>query len=250
MTTFTNTGRAAVAHLLQARHQADPYSMFLAFGTGESWWAQEQTEIIAFDAGDQLVTMHPHADASTVPGALPVRVSTSDDATTYVAGTDYAVSEVTGVITRLNGGAIAAEATVKLVYTAEIPAPAKTDTGLVTEIGRVRILSLDHVLPISEVSDPNPVTVTVENEIFAFVVDPSRHLYTQANLAAHEGVGDAISEFALVIDAAVDPALPPGQLFYSGAEVTQTGTAVLIRRAVPAPHGGAHSLGTQMKLEL
>jgi len=47
-----------------------------------------------------------------IPGSLVIK--SQDGATTYVAGTDYMVDEATGLVTRLEGGAIAAGATVSV----------------------------------------------------------------------------------------------------------------------------------------
>lgn len=250
MSTFVNAGRTVFARLLKERHAADPHSVFIAFGNGQVWWGEEQTETIAFDGGDQLVTAYPHADGVRVPGALPVRVSTPDGLTVYTAGDDYAVTASTGIVTRMPTGAIAALADVRLVYTADIPAPDRTATGLVSEIGRVRVISLDYILPIADVVEPDPITVTIDGSVFALVSTPTRTLYMQTTLAASDGVGAAISEFGMFAEASVDGALPPGQQFYSGAEITDPGSLMLLRHEVPAPHSGAHSLGTQFSIEL
>lgn len=62
--------------------------------------------VVAADGTVQL----PHI------GLMNVVVKSQDGATTHVAGTDYTVDPVTGRITRVAGGAIAAAATVKVAY--------------------------------------------------------------------------------------------------------------------------------------
>ena len=51
------------------------------------------------------------------PGVSNVVIKSHDGATTYVAGTDYAVDAVEGVVTRLTAGSIAAGAQVKVSFT-------------------------------------------------------------------------------------------------------------------------------------
>lgn len=61
-----------------------------------------------FDADDEIALDHP--------GVMNLVVQDQAETATHEAGTDYTVNAATGVITRLEGGAIAAGATVSVAY--------------------------------------------------------------------------------------------------------------------------------------
>lgn len=67
------------------------------------------SEAITFDASTDRVTLAHGAVANLV-------LKSNDNATTYVKDTDYTADPVTGVITRIKGGGIAAGASVKASY--------------------------------------------------------------------------------------------------------------------------------------
>ncbi len=68
-----------------------------------------ESEEKSFESDDQLTLAHPGLVADPT-------VKDSTDTTTYVKDTDYEVDRITGTVTRLGDGDIAAEATVHVTY--------------------------------------------------------------------------------------------------------------------------------------
>ena len=68
-----------------------------------------EAEAQSFDSDDQLTLDHPGLVADPT-------VQDSTDTTTYELDTDYEVDRISGVVTRLDGGSIEAEATVHVTY--------------------------------------------------------------------------------------------------------------------------------------
>ncbi|MCK9514067.1 MAG: phage tail sheath subtilisin-like domain-containing protein [Pigmentiphaga sp.] len=77
------------------------------FDPAEHTSAQEEVDK-SFGANGAIALDHP--------GVIGLVVKSSDGETTHVAGTDYVLDPVSGVVTRLADGAIAAGATVKVAY--------------------------------------------------------------------------------------------------------------------------------------
>lgn len=73
------------------------------------------------DIAAEAVTLA--GDTATLANAdiTTATVQSSDQLTTYVAGTDYSLDQVTGVLTRIDGGAIAIDATLSVDYSVGNP---------------------------------------------------------------------------------------------------------------------------------
>ncbi|MCB2186943.1 MAG: phage tail sheath family protein [Deltaproteobacteria bacterium] len=100
-------------------------------------------EAASFEAG-KLTLAHPGLVAAPV-------VKSEDGLTTHVAGTDYEVDRITGEITLVEGGAIAADATVQVDYSYGDPSLVDADDivgGIVAATGQKTGLELvDQVFP-------------------------------------------------------------------------------------------------------
>ena len=60
--------------------------------------------------------------------------------------------------------------------------------------------------------------------------EPTRWLLLRANLEFGHAQGEQVREFGVFIGGATDPALPPGQLYFSRAQVTDIGAPYAIER--------------------
>lgn len=243
MAVLTNAGRAEVARILRERYLAEPRSFLLGAGNGLDWWGTAQAEVLAFDTGNDV-------HASRAPIRNPVLTS-SDGVTVHRIDVDYAVDLQSGRITRIDGGAIEAGATVRLTYTARVPEPDLGQTELVGEVGRMAPTGLDYVLPIGEVENGDPaVSVHIGNELFAIVQHPTRMLLARARLNPGDAAGEPIRTYGLFMSCEVASHLPPGQQFFLPDEVTGKGVLALVAHIEAVPHSGSSGLDLSVVFEI
>lgn len=235
MSGMTIGGRTYYATLVKAVIDNSSTSALIAVGTGESWWHKQQTEQQAFAVNDILPLDRP---INIRPNEVVI-LRSQDGQTTHTKDIDFNVTD--NGIARLEAGGIASGAIVNVTYTAAVPTAPDTDTELKNEVGRLRIGGAQYVELLSDDADPSIQFFQFGAERYVASPTPTPLIYMRGRLNELDGVGDPISESSLFLDCAVDPSLPEGQLFYSGAEITQTGVLTSVRTHYPFQHDGDSS---------
>lgn len=114
----------------------------------------------------------------------------------------------------------------------DAPAPESTlATGLTNEIGRRALTLWQFVTPdengaitVNDVDDP-----TITNS-FAPSPVPTNHLYLLFNFDSLDAPAATIRETGVFVDTVVDPALPPGQKYFTPDQLTSPGTLLALER--------------------
>lgn len=243
MSVLKTRGRADIAAAYKALAATANHFM-VAFGAGESWWGSQQQVLLTLGGDDTA-----QINAEHVPITVPV-IRSADGVTLFQSGVDYLVSTATGKIERIVSGAIAAGASLQVTYVANVPQPDLTTQVLVGEVGRVPVSSVLYIQPFEEAGDPGAGFVMIEGVKYALSAAPTRMLLFQAQLAATDGVGDPIREYALFSGCAVDPGLPPGQAYFAPADIVEAGVCVIQKHRSPVPHDGTVGLALSIILEI
>lgn len=243
MSVTKTAGRADLAAAYKAL-AATPNNFMIGFGEGEHWWGSQQQVLLALDE-DGATTINPaHAP---VTGAV---VRSANAVTLYQVGVDYLVDTVTGAITRVETGAIPAEATLQVTYVPTVPQPDLTTQTLVSEVGRVPVTAIHYAVPFEEATDPEANYVIIEGAKYALMSTPARLLLFMAHINAADGVGGPIREYALFSRCSVAPELPPGQVYYDADDITEPGVMVISKHRTPVPHDGTVGLDLSVIYEL
>lgn len=212
MAVLTNSGRAGLAAALKSR------PMFVAWGTGASWWGATSVENKSFAGTPQKITLD-HAPVSSLivsdPSGTPV----------YAKPADYDYDPVTGVITAVNGGAIPADEAVRATAVYGTPALSASETALVAEVGRREAASVEFVVP-----DESGVISTPGGERWTISVTPTRYLYVQVLFDYLEAVGETIREVGVFVDTTRASGVPEGQLYLTPEEIEDQGYLLLLDR--------------------
>ncbi|MFV0680309.1 hypothetical protein [Ottowia sp.] len=98
-------------------------------------------------------------------------------------------------------------------------------TALVAEVGRRKVTSAEYATP-----DAAGVILMPGGERFAVSATPTPWLYLRTVFDFAEANGETIREVALFVGGATDAALPPGQHYYTPAQVTDPGRMYLLDR--------------------
>ena len=105
------------------------------------------------------------------------------------------------------------------------PEPESTeDTALVAEIGRRLATSVRFCEP----DDMGEIVVPTGR--FREVATPTRHLFIKFNFDFTDAPTASIREVAVFVGTVTNPALPPGQMYFEPADVTDDGTLLVIER--------------------
>ena len=215
---LTNSARKKFAELLRGS------TLHMAWGTGVASWGTD-VEITQSFPNDNLLNM-----AHSYIGSVVVRPAPSGDP--YAVGTDYTVNLNTGVISRLVGGTIPANQSVKVNYHVN-PAPASTTaTDLIAEVGRRVISSKQYAVPDSEGA--------IEVETGKFSLSPgnaiTNHLLLEVAFLPSEAPTAQIKELGVFSDTirvdGVSGALEyllPNQVLSKGTLITAHNLATIVR---------------------
>lgn len=238
----TNAGRAELASMIRERMLANQAGTLIAFGAGENWWGRQRAEVVVLDENGSADLARP------VMQGAPVTVSLSDGSQEF--GTADYVIDLAGRISRTEEGAIPAQSSISVSYTAAVPAPELTETALVDEVGRGRITNIDFVLPVGETTDPDARILAIGNQTYAFSDTPTRMLLVRARLAPGDAVGKDISEIGLFSGCEVVAELPQGQLFYDPDQIVTPGTLLVLERLRPLTRDGMRGLDVSFVQEI
>lgn len=217
-TILTNKGKAALLTVWKDQE------IFMGFGSGVATWFTSQTITEDFLPNNTLDTAFDYINT--------VVVKSEDNATTYVQGTDYTVNLTTGVVTRLSGGGIAAEATVKVSFNVGAPPPSLDMNALIAPIGYKKITGKSF----AELDVEGDIIV--ETGRFSLVLTPQPHLYLSVVLNADEFPGTVIREVGFFhgLTRAVGVGGGVGTLLPN--QVSNVGTLSGIKFRAPQNHDG------------
>ena len=214
MAIMTRSGRAALAAAIMQQ------PLHLAWGVGSIEWEAAAPDYVgAFTAVDVLQLPHEHVK--------DVIVTTSDDATTYTASTDYTVDATTGRILRVVTGAIPSMGTVKVTYTRDTPPNDVTQEALINELGRRMVDEVAFVVA----DDEGPIVAPTGR--FTLSSEPTNHLFVRVRFDFGDAATSIIREQGLFVATQTDANLPNGQKYFEPADVTDPGILLIAQNTVP-----------------
>lgn len=157
---------------------------YIALGRGTAAWDTVLNTTETFTS-NQFFLAPANAFASDVR-----LFAEGDPGTEYIRNLDFLFDEDTGTVTRVQGGAISAGATVDVQYKA-IGKLGVNATQLTSEIGRRRA-QLSFL-----VRDDISGTITVNGLSYSVSINPSEYVLAQATFAISEAQGETLRESAL-----------------------------------------------------
>ena len=210
MAILTKSGRAAIAASIKQQ------PIHLAWGTGDPSWESDHTVTKTF-ANNQIGLDHK-----------PVKdVSITQADTTFIAGTDYSVDSVMGVITRLPNGNLENNATVAISYTYATPPEPITANALLNEVGR---RTADEVLFCVGDEDGDLITPTGR---FKASSTPTNNLFLRFTFDFDNASNQIIRELGVMVGTLTKPDLPPGQRYFEPTDIDESGILLVLERTVP-----------------
>ncbi|WP_245309308.1 hypothetical protein [Bradyrhizobium retamae] len=192
--------------------------MFFAWGRGASWWGATDVVNKTFAGSPERITLD-HAPVASLT------LRNGESAQVYQSPADYTYDNNTGVVTRVNGGAISAGSTVQAQVVYGTTPLSASDTGLVSEVGRRQAASVEFVNP-----DPNGTISTPGGNRWTVSVTPTRYLYVQVLFDYLEAQTETIREVGIFVDGTRKAGVPEGQLYLTPEEVDQPGYLLLLDR--------------------
>jgi hypothetical protein len=210
MAILTKSGRAAIAASIKQQ------PIHLAWGTGDPSWESDHTVTKTF-ANNQIGLDHK-----------PVKdVSITQADTTFIAGTDYSVDSVMGVITHLPNGNLENNATVSISYTYATPPEPITANALLNEVGR---RTADEVLFCVGDEDGDLITPTGR---FKASSTPTNNLFLRFTFDFDNASNQIIRELGVMVGTVTKPDLPPGQRYFEPTDIDESGILLVLERTVP-----------------
>lgn len=220
MAILTDSGRTALATAVKNS------VLHLAWGRGQSWWDENRTDVVTFAADERASLGRGYVGG--------VKVYTPDELTTYVAGTDYAVDLVTGILTRLPGGSIPSKGTVRVAFKTPRPPESPARITLFDEVGRKKVTECRYVIPNAEAG-----SIVMTTGRFDPSDVPTPHLLVRTVFAFNEAPLETIRETAVVLGTVAKPNVPPGQLYLAPAEIVTPGILLVLQYTSPIVRNGA-----------
>lgn len=210
MAILTKSGRAAIAASIKQQ------PIHLAWGTGDPTWESTHTVTKTF-ASNQIGLDHK-----------PVKdVSITQADTTFIAGTDYSVDSVMGVITRLPNGNLENNATVAISYTYATPPEPITVNALLNEVGR---RTADEVLFCVGDEDGDLITPTGR---FKGSSTPTNNLFLRFTFDFDNASNQIIRELGVMVGTITKPDLPLGQRYFAPTDIDESGILLVLEHTVP-----------------
>lgn len=210
MAILTKSGRAAIAASIKQQ------PIHLAWGTGDPTWENLYTFTKTF-ANNQIQLDHqPVKDVSITKGN-----------TTFIAGTDYSVDSVMGVITRLPNGNLENNATVAISYIYATPSEPITANALLNEVGR---RTADEVLFCVGDEDGDLITPTGR---FKASSTPTNNLFLRFTFDFDNASNQIIRELGVMVGTLTKPDLPAGQRYFAPTDIDESGILLVLEHTVP-----------------
>lgn len=208
-TALTNQGRSAIAQAVKDEE------LFMAWGPGESHWDTDRQEVGEFDVDN-------HFDVGYTELKDFVLTKADDDDIVYVLNTDYTVNLLTGIVTKLPGGSIAGD-DVKASFHVKPPQALRTDTDLVSELARRRILVKQFVLP-----DPEGEIIT-NYGTYTVSLTPTPWLHISCTFLPADDPTATIRQIGIFTGTEIETGLPGGQTYFTPAQIEERGTLFSLR---------------------
>jgi hypothetical protein len=212
MALLVNSGRFGLADALKSR------TMFFAWGTGDSWWG-------ATDVSNKTFSGSPERFALDHAPVQSLVVKSAGSAQTFATPADYTFDSNSGVVTRVNGGAIAPGETVQAQAVFGTPQITADATALVNEVGRRVASSVEFVKP-----DENGNLYTPGGQRWSVSVIPTRYLYVSVLFDFLEAADETIREVGIFVGTVRAEGVPEGQLYLTPEEVAEPGYLLLLDR--------------------
>ena len=210
MAILTKSGRAAIAASIKQQ------PIHLAWGTDDPTWESAHTVTKTF-ASNQIGLDHK-----------PVKdVSITQADTIFIAGTDYSVDSVMGVITRLPNGNLENNATVSISYIYATPPEPITADSLLNEVGR---RTADEVLFCVGDEDGDLITPTGR---FKASSTPTNNIFLRFTFDFENASTQVIRELGVMVGTETNPDLPSGQRYYEPIDIDERGILLVLERTVP-----------------
>ncbi|WP_315743099.1 hypothetical protein [Bradyrhizobium sp. SZCCHNR1075] len=225
MALLVNSGRAGLAAALKAR------PMFFAWGRGASWWGQTEVKNRTFAGAPEKFTLD-HAPVASLT------LNSPDSAQTYQTPADYLFDPNSGVVTRVNGGAIPPGATVQAQAVYGTTPLGASDAALVDEVGRRIASSVEFVVP-----DPNGNLYTPGGERWSVSPVATRYLYVATQFDFLEASTETIREVGIFVDSVRAEGVPEGQLYLTPDQVVDPGYLLLLDRFAGKVRSPSERLG-------
>lgn len=111
------------------------------------------------------------------------------------------------------------------------PAENPDATALLAEVGRRVASEVGYVTPVTDAGLPAEIELPTGR--FNRSATPTNHLLVTANFDFADASGSVIREVAVFAGTQVDGALPPGQSYFTPAQVTNPGRLVHIENIEP-----------------
>jgi hypothetical protein len=108
------------------------------------------------------------------------------------------------------------------------PAESLAATALQTEIGRRTATEVAYVTP-----DPGGNIVLPNDAVFTRSVTPTNHLYVRTAFDFEDGLSEVIREIAIFVGTVTVGGLPPGQEYFTPAQVTGQGRMLSLENIGP-----------------
>lgn len=225
MALLVNSGRIGLASALKAR------TMYFAWGRGDSWWGATDVQNKTFAGTPQSFTLDHTPIASLI-------VRSPDSAQTFTTPADYVFDTNSGVVTRVNGGAIPSQATVQVQAVYGSPGVGSDDIKLESEIGRRIAASCDFVVP-----DANGNVTTPDGSRWTISATPTRYLYVAVLFDFLEASTETIREVGIFVDTVPAAGVPQGQLYLTPDQVADPGYLLLLDRFAGIPRSPSSRQG-------
>ena len=116
----------------------------------------------------------------------------------------------------------------------ENPPPESVDAvSLVSEAGRRAVFEKRFVAP------DDDGDIVVPNGRFSFSDVPTKHVYFSFKMDFEDAADKIIREIAVYTNTETDPALPVGQKYFTGNEITHPGILLLLENITPVYRNAA-----------
>jgi hypothetical protein len=225
MALLVDSGRIGLATALKAQ------TMYFAWGRGDSWWGATDVVTKTFSGAPDQFTLDHTPVASVI-------VRDPNSAQVFATPADYVFDTNSGIVTRVNGGAIAPGATVQVQVVYGSPQVASGNTSLESEIGRRIAAEVDFV-----VSDANGNLSTPDGSRWTVSTTPTRYLYVSVLFDFLEASTETIREVGIFVGTVAADGVPVGQLYLTPDQVKNPGYLYLLDRFAGIPRSPSSRQG-------
>lgn len=113
-------------------------------------------------------------------------------------------------------------------WSSTIPPENPDATALIAEVGRRKATSVDYVMP-----DENGTIEIPGAGLFSVSATPTRQLVYTFKFDFAEASDQTIRELGIFVNVQTNPALPPGQMYFTPDQVVQAGDLLQLEHRAP-----------------